>query len=438
MRPRTKIQKAVAGLYEDLPPLTPKQRTWAERKLFEHTAYRCGRRHWCTDCGHVWERSGEELIDAVCGTELECPKCGGALKVRHSRKQKLSERYYFTTLLTWHGFQVVRHYIAHRSVRSGNLPYLSINEVAQIWIDEDGREAVVGLPVQPLHCYYDAWKFGGRFEIRERAGSYYRADRFDINAPICPHGGVLAKLRRNGYTTRCDVMAPDKQMRLLLTDNRAETLIKQKQWDCLGYFFSYACGGYGQFRPMINICTRHGYTIKDAGLWRDMLNMMDELGIDTKNPKNICPKNLKEAHDEIERKAEAQRAKKRAEDLARDAKRREKAYREEKGCYIGIGFTDGDIRAFVIPSVADMKNEGEAMHHCVWSNRYDQRNESLIISVRDKRGRRIATVELNLQTMQIVQCRGEYNKTPEKDEEIRTLINNNLGLITEAKKRKTA
>lgn len=168
-----------------------------------------------------------------------------------------------------------------------------------------------------------------------------------------------------------------------------------------------------------------------------MLNMMDELGIDTKNPKNICQKNLKEAHDEIERKAEAQRAKKRAEDLARDAKRREKAYREEKGCYIGIGFTDGDIRAFVIPSVADMKNEGEAMHHCVWSNRYDQRNESLIISVRDKRGRRIATVELNLQTMQILQCRGEYNKTPEKDEEIRTLINNNLGLITEAKKRKT-
>lgn len=439
MRPRTKIQKAVAGLYEDLPPLTPKQRTWAERKLFEHTAYRCGRRHWCTDCGHVWERSGEELIDAVCGTELECPKCGGSLKVQHSRKQKLSERYYFTTLLTWHGFQVVRHYIAHRSVRSGNLPHLSINEVAQIWIDEAGREAVVGLPVQPLHYYYDAWKFGGKFEIRERGGSYYRADRFDINAPICPHGGVLAKLRRNGYTSRCNEMAPDKLMRWLLTDNRAETLMKQRQWDCLRLFFgTMGGGGYNQFRPMINICTRHGYTIQDADLWRDLLLWLDELGIDTRNPKNICPKDLRMAHDEIERQVRALRNKKRAEDLARDARQRERFYREEKGNFIGIGFTDGTIRAYVIPSVAELQKEGVAMHHCVWASRYDLRPDALIFSVRDSRGRRLATVELNLKTMQIVQCRGEHNKTPEKDQEIRTLITNNLGLIAEAKKRKTA
>ena len=438
MRPKTKIQKAVAELYEDLPPLTPKQRQWAERKLFEHTAYRCGKRHWCTDCGHVWERSGEELIDAVCGNVLECPHCGGALKVQHSRKQKLAEKYYFTTLLTWHGFQVVRHFIAKRSVRAGSPPFQYIYEVAQIWLDEEGREAVVGLPVRPLSCYYDAWNFGGKFEIRERGGSYYREDRFDINAPICPHGGVLAKIRRNGYTSQCGVMAPDKLMRLLLTYNSAETLIKQKQWDCLKFFFVSNFGGYELFRPMINICTRHDYTIKDAVLWRDLLNMMDELGLDIKNPKNICPKNLKEAHDAVERKVRALRAKKRAEDLARDERLRERSYRIEKGRYIGIGFTDGKIRAFVIPSVEDMKNEGEALHHCVYSNRYDQRCDCLILSVRDKRGRRIATVELNLDTLKIVQCRGEYNKTPEKDEEIRNLITSNLPRIAEAKNRKTA
>ena len=436
MKPRTKIQKAVAELFEDLPPLMPKQEQWAKRKLFEHTAYRCGKRHWCTDCGHEWERKGEELIDAVCGTDLECPGCGSMLTVRQSRKQKLSERFYFTTLLTWHGFQVVRHFVAHRSIRAGNDPSLFIREVAQIWLNEEGYEAVVGLPMRPLSCYYDAWNFRGKFEVRERSRSYYQADRFDINAPICPHGGVLAKIRRNGYTSRCDAMAPDRLMRLLLTDNRAETLIKQKQWDCLRFFFDYQNGwSYGQFRPMINICTRHGYTIKDASLWRDMLQWMDELGMDTKNPKNICPKNLKEAHDEIERKVRAQRAKNRAEDLLRDAVRREKAYREVKGAYIGIGFSDGDLRAFVIPSVDDMKNEGEAMHHCVWSNRYDTRTDALILSVRDKRGRRLATVEISLSTMKIVQCRGKSNSVPEREAEIRELIETNIFKIAEARKR---
>ena len=72
------------------------------------------------------------------------------------------------------------------------------------------------------------------------------------------------------------------------------------------------------------------------------------------------------------------------------------------------------------------------MHHCVYSNNYYSKKDTCIISARSK-GKRLATIELNLKSMKIMQCRGVCNAKPERDEEIRLLLQNNLSIFRKAK-----
>ena len=74
--------------------------------------------------------------------------------------------------------------------------------------------------------------------------------------------------------------------------------------------------------------------------------------------------------------------------------------------------------------------EGVAMHHCVFSNRYYLREDSLILSATIE-GRRIETIEVSLQTLKVVQSRGVCNKNTEYHEQIVNLVNANRRLISQ-------
>lgn len=83
----------------------------------------------------------------------------------------------------------------------------------------------------------------------------------------------------------------------------------------------------------------------------------------------------------------------------------------------------------VIKSVQEMQEEGTAMHHCVFEMGYYKRDNTLILSARDKAGNRIETIEINLETYKIVQSRGVCNSNTAYHEEIIELINNNMNKI---------
>ena len=70
--------------------------------------------------------------------------------------------------------------------------------------------------------------------------------------------------------------------------------------------------------------------------------------------------------------------------------------------------------------------EGKEMHHCVWASEYYAKKNCLILSVRDKRDERVATVELSLSSYTIQQCRAAFNKKPDNEQMIINLINNNI------------
>lgn len=95
----------------------------------------------------------------------------------------------------------------------------------------------------------------------------------------------------------------------------------------------------------------------------------------------------------------------------------------------GIHFTDGTIQVHVLESVQEHLEEGVSMHHCVFSNAYYLKEDSLILSATIE-GKRIETIEVSLQTLEVVQSRGVCNKNTEYHEQIVNLVNANRGLIS--------
>ena len=96
--------------------------------------------------------------------------------------------------------------------------------------------------------------------------------------------------------------------------------------------------------------------------------------------------------------------------------------------FFGICFTDGTIQVHVLESVQELLEEGVSMYHCVFDNAYYLKENSLILSATIE-GRRIETIEVNLDTLKGVQSRGVCYKNTEYHEQIVNLVNANRKLI---------
>jgi predicted nucleotidyltransferase len=82
----------------------------------------------------------------------------------------------------------------------------------------------------------------------------------------------------------------------------------------------------------------------------------------------------------------------------------------------------------VLESAEEVMIEGERMHHCVFTNSYHLREDSLILSATID-GKRIETVEFSLSRLAVLQCRGVCNTETEYHKRIVALVNSNASLI---------
>lgn len=120
--------------------------------------------------------------------------------------------------------------------------------------------------------------------------------------------------------------------------------------------------------------------------------------------------------------------KRRAEEKRLKALEDEERFKELKGKFIGIAFTDGEIEVITLDSVLDYLTEGDVMHHCV--SGYALKESSIVLSARID-GMRIETVEVSLKTLEVVQSRGLQNKNTAYHDRIISLVNQNMHLIKE-------
>ena len=389
---------------------------WAFRECIDHYAHRLPKgRTTCMDCGHSW------MMDKQ--TEYcTCPECGARLKVETSYVRKVRQKQYFTVLTTCGEYQVLRMYLLFVEMEKGCKADPYALEIGQYWWNKEGRTAVVGKQ-RIWGRYLDLFSFASPMAIRQDNIAY---DHISYS-PIYPKFKVSDTLRRNGFKGDFHDIVPTMLIPALLSDSRAETLMKSGNIEHLRYFLS---------KPQaLDRCT-------DISLWCDLICLLEKLGKDLRNPHFICPTDLKAAHDrymekrqvQVERERERQRIAWEAERLERERKRLEDMAKEKdeyvrkKAAFLNLVLTDGLIIVKVLQSVDEFYEEGKAMHHCVYTNAYYNNENSLILSARID-GKRIETVEVDLQTLKVVQSRGVCNQNTEYHDRIVNLVNNNMNLI---------
>ena len=221
---------------------------------------------------------------------------------------------------------------------------------------------------------------------------------------------------------------PTQFIPALLTDSRVETLLKAGSTDHLRYFL----GNKRTFEELwqsYKIAVRNGYEIADISLWSDYVDTLRRLGKDIHNPKYLCPTDFKGEHDRRHEELLRVREREEIEQKQKKAMEDEKRFKELKSKFFGICFTDGTIQVHVLESVQEHLDEGVSMHHCVFSNAYYLKEDSLILSATIE-GKRIETIEVSLRTLEVVQSRGVCNKNTEYHEQIVNLVNANRGLIS--------
>lgn len=427
MKPKTKLQKQVVELSSKLPALTDKQREWAVGHCFEQKGYLRKKTLWCTECGHTWGISEEILVTQICG--VECPYCGKHLKVETSRKQKDDTKEYISIITTCGDFQVLRHFVASRYCRVGYPAYYSINEAVNNWITPGGKDVVLARLAKQSIYYNDLWDWSSPMTVKVDRNVYYNASNFtkyNIFANfIYPVRKYMPVLKRNGFAGHFHNINPLTLFKSLLTDTRAETLIKAGQYSMLQHAIKHGCS---RWWPSVRICIRNRYLIKDASMWTDYLTMLSSLGKDIRNAKYICPANLKKAHDLEHKKVNDLEALKEIERKRADTKKHEEEYLKLKARFFDVEFSDDVIQVSVLRSVQEFLEEGAKMHHCVYSAEYYLKKDSLILSAHIGENR-IETVEVSLKTMDVVQSRGVCNKNTEYHDRIVGLVKQNMRLI---------
>ena len=421
MKPRNKFEKAVLAQSRHLRPITKTQSKWAFRECIDHFAYRLPKgRTTCMDCGHSWmmEKPAETCT---------CPHCRARLQVRETFERKLQQKRYFTTLTACGEYQVLRMFLLVAEMEKGCKAEYNALEIGQYWWNAQGRKTIVAVQ-RVLGRYVDTFSYCAPMAIRNDNEAY----RYVAYSQIYPKFKVTDTLRRNGFEDYFHDIAPTILIPALLSDSRAETLMKAGRMEHLRYFLNNK-STFDACWQSYKIAVRNGYDITDISLWCDYVDMLRRLGRDTHSPKYLCPADLRAEHDRRHTELLAQREKEELAQKRQKAMEDEKRFKELKSKFFGISFTDGKIQVHVLESVQEHLEEGVSMHHCVFSNAYYLKEDSLILSATID-GKRIETIEVSLKTLEVVQSRGVCNKNTEYHEQIVNLVNANRRLISQRMK----
>ena len=441
MKPKTKIQKEVARLSANLRPISATQIDWAYRHCVEHIGYRTKKGNiTCSDCGHEWH-SDSGLCDTLEG--CTCPKCHAELKVQDTRRRIYKETQNFSVITTCKGYQVIRVAQVRCESRKGEPMRFYCHEVVQRWISPDGKVTDMALLRGFLFCYCDVWALGSDMEVRPHNSLYD-----DVVARSCayPKMRILPQLRRNGFKGDFHGISPVRLFKALLSDPRIETLMKGGEIEVMKHFL-FNTRTADECWASYLIAKRHKYQIDNLSMWCDYLRMLKKLGQDLRNPKNICPEDFMAAHDNATRKIEAIHEKERAAEQRRwEIERREREQQRQlqrkkdaedfianKSKFFGLVITDEEIIVKVLESIDEYYNEGKTQGICVFGSGYYKKADTLILSARIG-DEIIETVEVDLRTLEVVQCHGKHNQDTEYHERIIDLVNKNANLIRERMK----
>jgi hypothetical protein len=423
MRPRTTLERRVEALAASVRDLTPAQREWGLSNIIPHYCIYRTRSHkaTCVDCGHTWTEKNPR----------RCPCCGRRLTLKpDNRQRRFTERRYYSIVQRKAEFTLIRifYIFVSRKVNDPNV-VTSFTEVLQHWISEDGKDTIRALRIA-MFPYYRVCPYSLDSDLslkRDRDWYGYRNAYYHI----CPDGyyprmRYSDTLRRNGFKGDFRGICPEDALQLLLTDNRFETLWKLGMQDVLEYYVDKGSDRIVRYWRQVLQINKTGYAVRDVGIWLDYLDLLEYFHKDIGNPCYLFPEDLDKEHDrlvkkkmDIEERLEMERRKQEEKDKI--------AVLESKSPYFGITFGNGHLSVIVLKTLEDYKREGDLQHHCVYTNGYYGKKDTLILSARmdDAPQKPVETVEISLDTGKILQCFGPCNGFTEHHDEIRELVSKN-------------
>lgn len=418
MKPRSKRQVLVSQLSERLPVLAGQLEPWAFKNCIDHVGYRNKMWTSCLSCGQVWPTTSMKIKTEV------CPGCGWKLKLDTTRKQKARQWARFAVLDVVEDFQVIRFFDINCHLKASQKPRVYNREIMQHWILPDGEFEIISSQVGGLGLSYE--HFGYEMSLKNKKDLW----KYNIEVyKIYPKMKLFPIYKRNGFNARLTDIRPFDLLRILPSDPKVETLIKAKQLSLMSAHMSDRGSGTRRHWPSIKIAIRNNYIVKDAITWLDYLDLLNYFGKDLRSAKYVCTPHVAKEHDRLVKK---KRDIEKLQDLERRKKQIEadqKRYEKAKAIFFGIAFTKQDLEVKVLQHVKDFIEEAETHKHCVYSNRYFDKEDSLILSAQVN-GVRIETIEISLSQMKIVQSRGLQNKATDYHQRIIDLVNNGLQVIS--------
>jgi hypothetical protein len=377
---------------------------------------------WCTDCGNVIDYRPALLInhDEPC----ICGHCGAKLQGTYDAKQGRGHHSHEDELLVClaeaHGdWQVFRYFRICSTSRLGQpVTFYPPREVVRRWYNVvHGGKAVVWSCGQVVSGYRACW-VAAPLTLKQETErpTYYGTSSYKFTPHAWIPGSTWHKLlTRDGFTegtARRLNLAP-YEIVPVFTMPQLVTLVKAHKYRLARYYSGGSDNGFRELLedwPSVKVAMRHGYAPKDIQLWHDLLHSLRTLGRDIRSPRWICPENLRAAHDiasnQVARHYAALRAGEKKATIIE-----EKKYRERISAFLDLSLRGNGFTIAVIPTVEDVRIEGEKMHHCVFKMRYYERATSLLLSARDFDGKRLETIEFDLVRGKVLQSRAACNGT---------------------------
>ena len=334
---------------------------------------------------------------------------------------------YFAILDTCEEYQVVRWLLNKR-----NGIQAKAEEVMQMWIDTEHVYYFTKSRQCMGNYYIDAWcldtplQFRGHYDnlnyylSRDLRTLEFTQVRIHKILPCLKYGGVDKNYLL--HTT------PYYSLRRLC--NPHFSTIKQSNLDVA----EFCEGNWKELETIFTafkITLRAKYRIEDANLWCDYILLLKKNGLDIHNRAFVCPDDIHHAHDWA-MQLETARIERKIKDVM---KLEQVKFLKHHKDFLGIAFANGNLSLHSLDSVAEYISEGHIMGHCVGHLcKYYEKPDSLILTC-DCEGKKIATIEVNIQSLKIVQIQGRKNTTPPHYEEIKKLVEANLNLVAERKSR---
>ena len=423
MKPRNLKEKQIVELNGRLRPLTTPQRNWALNSTINHYGYRLkSGMCTCMKCGHEWL----ETRNGMC----LCPECSTRIEIKDTKERVIRDKSYFNVITTMEGYQVIRMFLMIVEMHKGMKANPAYLEIGSYWIDSNGKTTVVGLQ-RTLGHYIDCFAFGSPLEIRRDNEAFQRiSDEW-----VYPRIKVTDTIKRNGFKGSCHYIYPVTMFQELLTNSKAETLMKANEIELLRYLCARPTNKayIDTYWNTIKIANRNGYKVKDSRMWMDYIKMLERCGKDILSPKYICPANLKEAHDEYIDKVNRLRQKEQREKERQQAIEDKARFEELKSRYFGMAMTDGEIEIHSIDTIDDYYEIGQRQSICCGSAKYFLKEDTLTLTAYIG-NKQIATLEISLDDCHIIQCRAFANQVCEYTEQIAGIINANKKMIAERKR----